>query len=673
MISHPTGSRRVCPSAQRTASNLRLVSEVLRQEGLCKQTFVVDGPVSCETLQERWKEWTSINDCKKGEYRFRYLNSIKGTKTLFDEPCRKCDGKLKMAAIEKWKDKALRTVQKTAPEVLADIKRRVRKEMGGKWWKGTKGRVYVPDQQGCLEMKREGGGTLSVAPSGSILDMDPRLDKFGQLWFSEERTDSPACRVGAAKSKGKLRVVTMQSASMKRQLRPVHEQAYDHISKKPWLVRGDVNASHFESLRTALGKGHDYISGDYEETTNNLNLDAVLAVVEVLSESLPSHLGKLFVSSFRDCVVEELVEDRSREQRLYTRVDPVTRGSMMGNLGSFVVLCLLNKVCFDRAKRLAGYPANHPSLINGDDILYPGCSGLYHAWLHCTAEVGFVINRKKTMRSKTYGDLNSQTYRYDRSRLVKKLCFGFLASDSWKQPEGSLATPLFDLCSQLKFASASRLLISYPVRRLLARAVIPLTSVPRRWWNFLIKKNWFRGVIDRFATPVAETHGAERKLPYVLGPPIHSSPWAESRIRELDKKCTRDHVADWLGIPVAPYEAKTKLGPMPKLRSPFRIRREPLGWRRLWLAPVLEYLQTKHPDLFVEGFPDWVDEQPNLQHAYKLSRSPMRRPLSFSAPLPPVYLSYVSSDVSYYSIPYTPEFMGRPVRERMWLASEMND
>nr|UUW21011.1 MAG: putative RNA-dependent RNA polymerase [Sanya botourmia-like virus 4] len=671
MISHPTGSRRVCSSAQRTAKNLRLVSEVLRQEGLCKQTFDAAGPYSCETLQERWKEWTSINDKMKGEYRFRYLNSIKGTKTLFDEPCRKCDYKLKMAAIDKWKEKALRTEQKTAPEVLADIRRRVRKEMGRKWWKGTKGKVYVPDQQGCLEMKREGGGTLSVAPVGSDLDRDPRLSKFGQMWFSEERVDSPACRLGAAKSKGKLRVVTMQSASMKRQLRPVHEQAYDHISKKPWLVRGSVESKHFESLRTALGKGHDYISGDYEESTNNLNLDAVLAVVEVLSESLPSHLGKLFVSSFRDCVVEELKEDRDRMLKLV--VEPVVRGSMMGNLGSFVVLCLLNKVCFDRAKALAGYDRNHPSLINGDDILFPGCSGLYHAWLHCTAEVGFVINRKKTMRSKTYGDLNSQTYRYDRSRLVKKLCFGFLASDSWKQPEGSLATPLFDLCAQLKFSTSARLLIAYPVRRLLARALVPLSSIPRRWWNFLIKKGWFRGVVDRNSDiPVTDTFGAERKLPYVLGPPIHSSPWAESRIRELDKKCTADHVEDWLGIPVPAFGSKTKLDRMPKLRSIFRIRRESLGWRRLWLKPVLDYLSGKHPDLFVEGYPLWVDDQPGLQLAYKLVRSPMRRPLNFSPSLPPVDLSYVSSDVSYYTLPYSPELTGRPVRERMWLASEMN-
>jgi len=217
------------------------------------------------------------------------------------------------------------------------------------------------------------------------------------------------------------------------------------------------------------------------------------------------------------------------------------------------------------------------------------------------------------------------------------------------------------------------LLIAYPIRRLLARALVPLSSIPRRWWNFLVKKNWFRGVVDRFSNPVTETTGAERKLPFVLGPPIHSSPWAESRIRELDKKCTADHVEDWLGIPVVPYESKTKLGRMPKLRSPFRIRRQPLGWRRLWQKPVLDYLQDKHPDLFVEGYPLWVDEQPGLQLAYKLVRSPMRHPLSFSPPLPPVYLSYVSSDVSYYSLPFTPEFMGRPVRERMWLASEMND
>lgn len=277
----------------------------------------------------------------------------------------------------------------------------------------------------------------------------------------------------------------------------------------------------------------------------------------------------------------------------------------------------------------------------------------------------------KTMRSKTYGDLNSQTYRYDRSRLVKKLCFGFLASDSWKQPEGSLTTPLFDLCSQLKFATAARLLIAFPVRQLLARAVVPLSSVPRRWWNFLVKKNWFRGIIDRERLPETFTTGSERKLPYVLGPPVKTRPWIESNIRERDRVFTAWQVKDWQGIPVTPYESKTPHGPMPKLRSPFRLRREVLGWRRLWLKPTLDYYQEKYPDIFINDNPLWVDDQPGLQRQYRLIRSPIRRPFSFGPVLPTGSVLHVSGD-SHYKVPYTMEAYGAPVLERAWLPSEMN-
>nr|QKI79892.1 RNA-dependent RNA polymerase [Erysiphe necator associated ourmia-like virus 62] len=673
--SHTQVTCRACPRAQRTAKNLSLVSEVLRREGLVTKTFIAGGPHSCESLEVRWKEWTSASDNQKGEDRFRFLNAIKGTKTLFDEPCKRCDKVAAEKAIRSWGNKALFTAQQTEPEVLADIRTRTRRIMGKNWWKGTKGRVYVPDQQGCLEMERGLGGTLSVAPVGSDLDSkytrlshDPDKQEYyrllrgpQQMAYEEERVGSAECRVGTAKSKGKLRVVTMQSASMKRDLRPVHEQAYNRLSSRPWLVRGDVTQAHFESLRSSLYRGHTFNSGDYEESTNNLNVDAVIAVVETLSESLPKELGETFVKSFKEC-----------EVWWYDGKRKVTRGSMMGNLGSFVVLCILNRICFERALKLAGYDRTHPCLLNGDDILFPGCDGLYYSWLHCTKEVGFVINLKKTMRSTVYGDLNSQTYRYDKGRFVHKFCFGFLGSDSWKEPVGSLAVPLFDLCRQLRFSNAAWLLTTYPVRKLLARVPIPLSSFPRRWWGYLVKKKWFRGLVDQVKPTEVIQLGTERKLPFVLGPPINSSPKIERQIKEAENEVTADYVRSWQGIPVCPIKEKVPHGKLTVLRSRFRLKRVVLGWRRLWLAPVLEALQDNLPEVFVSGYPDWVDEQPGLQLEYKLSREWGYRPPKFSPPLPPSYHTVVGPHISYRVFPYTPEFLGVQVRERMWNSNEMD-
>nr|UUW21012.1 MAG: putative RNA-dependent RNA polymerase [Sanya botourmia-like virus 5] len=642
-------SRRVCSSAQRTGKNLCFVSQILRQEKLCTQLFRTNGSEDCEALQTKWKEWTAA--CSKrlrGEERFVFANAIKGTKTLFDEPCSQkdpqfnCDVRALKKAKENWCAKALNRGSDrpgqpgtTEPGVLQDIAKRTRRIIGRKWFRRREG-VYVPDQQGCFEMERGLGGTLSVPvgqpgssedrahelytrmgiPKDNWKDYNAAMEDGHQI--PEDSKDATLCRLGGAKQKGKLRVVTMQTSIMKDVLRPVHESAYNRLSKRPWLVRGDVTKAHFESLRPGLRPGFDFISGDYEASTDNLNKDAVLTVVETLAEDLPPREAELFVRSFRDCAV---VEGKS--------VYPVVRGSMMGNLGSFVVLCILNRICFERALNLCGYPKDHPSLFNGDDVLFPGESGLYYSWLHCTKEVGFVINRSKTMRSAEYGDLNSQTYKYSKSRMVSKLCFGFLGSDSWKEPAGSLATPLFDLCRQIRFSTATWLLTAFPVRKLLARVAIPLSSIPSRWWNFLVKKSWFRGLIDR-SEPEVLSRGLPRQVPFVLGPPIESTPYLESRIREASDRVISDLVKEWQGIPVPTVKTKIPHRKFEKLRSKFKLGRKAKCWLRLWVKPVYEMMQIFCPEVFIDGCPRWVVDQPNLEVQHVLTYSSPRRPLSFS-------------------------------------------
>merc|ERR1711982_8122 len=86
-------SSRACANTQRTLKSLRLATEVLRREGLVKQTFGAT-ELSCESLEARWKEWTSkMLLTKSGKKKLRLSAAFKGTKTLFDEPCFVCDGK----------------------------------------------------------------------------------------------------------------------------------------------------------------------------------------------------------------------------------------------------------------------------------------------------------------------------------------------------------------------------------------------------------------------------------------------------------------------------------------------------------------------------------------------------------------------------------------------------
>jgi hypothetical protein len=85
---------------------------------------------------------------------------------------------------------------------------------------------------------------------------------------------------------------------------------------------------------------------------------------------------------------------------------------------------------------------------------------------------------------------------------------------------------------------------------------------------------------------------------------------------------------------VPPVEERVPHGRFEKLRSRFRIGRRLEGWRRLWIAPVLEAVTRRCPHLLVPGFPDWVDDQPGLQLSYRLTRSFRYRPPSFAPPLP---------------------------------------
>jgi len=618
-----TSSCRACYNVvERTVKNLHLATEVLRQEGLVDKTFSAGGS-SCEVLRCRWNEWTSMMMLKvSGEKKFRLASALKGTKTLFDEPCRPCDIANAQSAKDEWARRALNLPQVTSPEVLADIKSRTRWYMGTRWWKEekVKKRAYVPDQQGCTELERGCGGSLSVRRKGEA----PKSEEIVCQDCPEEG-DTAKCRVGTAKAKGKVRVVTMQSARAKRKLRPVHEAAYNHLSHQPWLVRGDVTSDHFKTISDDMRPGESFNSGDFEASTDNLNKDAVLAVVEVLAEALPQHRSKVLLDTF-----EKTWVDWGGEKRV------IVRGSMMGNLLSFVVLCLLNKICLDRARQeVEGCgPLYRRALVNGDDLFFSGGNEVFDAWVRATKEVGFVINLKKTMRSTRWGDLNSTTWDFRKSRFVPRLSFGFFGTELWKLPEGSAIDSLFLLVKQVRFSTAAWLLNIRPVQSMFSRVRPALTSFPRRWWQFLVKKRWFRNCMSLPEGDI-EADGVERKLPFVLGYPLRESfPAYEKEIARLERKVTRIYVKEWRGRMVAPSKKKVESRSIPTKNSCLNIRLErgaPV-WRRLWLEPVLRYFERNFNHLFLFENPDWLEDQPSLQVTIPLVRKSMR-PLSFAPPL----------------------------------------
>nr|QXN75334.1 MAG: RNA-dependent RNA polymerase [Grapevine-associated botourmia-like virus 6] len=400
----------------------------------------------------------------------------------------------------------------------------------------------------------------------------------------------------------------MQGARAKRILRPVHEAAYDWLTQFDWLVRGDVTPEHFRTV--VMDEDPDdefFISGDFVASTDNLHLDAVQTVVEVLSEALPEREAGVLKASFNG--IQVAWGGGFKE---------VLRGSMMGNLVSFVVLCLLNKVCIDRAYQEVYNcgPHHRKVLVNGDDCLFRGNIALYHRWLETTASVGFVINEEKSLRSSRYAELNSTVYDSKRDRLIDKMCFGFLSTESWKQPAESIVSEIFRLVRFLRRDNARWFITTHPLRQAFRRVRPPVSAVPRSWRGFLLKKWWFRECIFA-AERSAESTGAERKLNFVYGPPLcEPDDNKERAIRGLDKIPTISQAWEWRGKLCCPPHRTVTAGRLKaedkRKYKKMVLRVGPSVPKRLWLKETLDLVERFLPHWLQRCPPTNIADQPGL-------------------------------------------------------------
>jgi hypothetical protein len=450
-----------------------------------------------------------------------------------------------------------------------------------------------PHEAGCLSLS--GVNSVEGKPCRACKAVyEPRY----------ESARSDLCRLGVAKTKGKMRVVTMQSARVKRLLTRVNEAAYDRLSSFSWLVRGGVTVEQASRvfLDMRVNEGERIVSGDYVSSTDNLNRDAVFAVVEVLAEALPPDLGEVLLGSFRRTMVKEKEGEWE-----------VLHGSMMGNLLSFVVLCLLNRVCYERARdKTAGFRlpgrGHREALINGDDCAFAGSEQMYQAWLATTDEVGFVINREKTMREHSVLELNSQPFLLDERGCVavRKICFGFLCP-ALRSVNQSPWKSAFDAVKQMPFRCAVPFLTNRLVRGVL---VTPPSAgeVPKRYWTLLKKRWWFRRMV---LGEVVLDHSVsrEKKVDYVLGPPLLESVEEDFRkeLKEREKEMVKSQVSEWRGLPPSLLWVN---GRMKSVRTPpsvvSRIRPSPANKRirlrrglscnsLLWHRGLLEEVKESTP------------------------------------------------------------------------------
>lgn len=474
--------------------------------------------------------------------RARLAGTLKSLRRLFDVECSRCDKVARSRALRQWQDLMSRSPGPVEADWCYDpiwlLRRRVRELTFG-WGRrlaaaredleGDPGSPlgYIPDQQGCLEEVKARGGTMAVSES-------------------EYSVEDSQVRVGTAKQKGKLRVVTMQSARVKRVLTPVHKAAYDHISSFDWCVRGDVDEESFSKVAADKKNGERFVSADYRAATDNLNPAAVKAVVEELSSSpeLTEEERGVLLGSFSNIWWE------SRSGKKHA----ILRGSMMGNLGSFVVLCILNKACFDIACDIEfGSGSHRIGRFNGDDCCFSGTTSFFSLWKKVVATYGFIVNEEKTGISDRFIELNSRTYDSLRGQLIPIHTLSFFRPQLRRQP-GEILSEVLASIEGLSMAVQLWVLNDLFRHEIVAHGVEP-NAIPTRWLRRLLRRSWFRSALEAPA-PYVRTVGVDRSVPTVVGPP----PRAEyvSLVEAACNAVERAHTRRWRGVKTIRLTARTE-------------------------------------------------------------------------------------------------------------------
>ncbi|QJT73677.1 RNA-dependent RNA polymerase [Botrytis cinerea ourmia-like virus 11] len=638
-----------CPAGGSIVKALNNVIEIVSREfSLTNDSFILLENDDCVTIRARWDELCVINASRcKNRKQKRLKMMLKGCNRLFDRPCSRCDVTLAEKARNAW-DKRVDTDVSEGNDICRDncalLKKHVRGLAEG-WGKRLDrcrkderpptmpSDIYVPDQQGCLENTKGTGGTLAVG-------------------IGSESRDLSLVRRGVAKQKGKFRVVTMQSAYVKRVLRPVHNALYDHLTSFGWCVRGDVTKEDFLAVLDSTNEG--LVSGDYESATDLIYQPAVEAICDVICEDadLTDEEREVLRGSFRN--LRWLSKSGTQH--------PIKRGSMMGNLVSFPFLCLLNKACHDIASdEIYGEGERRVGRFNGDDCLFGASGAMYRKWRAVTARYGLVVNEKKTMFSRHWADLNSQTFDCGKRSLISKPVLSFLRPSS-DLPGEILSCVISGIRSFKK--SVQLWIVSCLMRYEISLRGFTLSSLPSSWCKVLVKHKWFRSVCWRDATGTVERirksssfegvlgdvlesnllPRADRKFPTTLGPP--PKPFALETVHQLCSSLARAHTDSWLGVRVIPVSPKLDRR---KHREEFQRRAcipqtrftgVSVRWSFLWPSALLQIVEDQFPQILSDDKDTLVEktwyDSPflTLEHRFRVTRVKPTFPIPFT-PLSP--------------------------------------
>jgi hypothetical protein len=238
----------------------------------------------------------------------------------------------------------------------------------------------------CRESRRSQGG-----PRGLALRSEFSRSDFLELCSGDVDLGRPdPVEVTKVECDGKKRLITV-SPALFGVLSPLHRLLYDHISRSPWLLRGEASPASF----TGFGRvrGEVFVSGDYESATDNLNLEVAEAILTFILRRC-THVPL----EVREFALASLRTDFLSKGKLSTH----RRGQLMGSLLCFPLLCLQNYLAFRFFVR-----RKVPVRINGDDIVFRARPEEYAVWSAGVGRIGLKLSLGKTSVSSSWFSLNS--------------------------------------------------------------------------------------------------------------------------------------------------------------------------------------------------------------------------------------------------------------------------
>lgn len=261
---------------------------------------------------------------------------------------------------------------------------------------------------------------MEVASRPLDFDYD-QLPLADQKSIPEEWKSLPFCRVRGITEPLKVRVITAMPALSSHLSSPCQKSLWSHLSTFPQfaLLKEPLNESHINTLLKQnfemfdkINPDHgfspleeqylheDFVSGDYQAATDNLDIRATQIVLSVIKQVClrSNDLNELLFQHFH-AILDPQVLVYPKE----SGVRPVLQqnGQLMGSVLSFVILCIVNFWTYFRTlpQKLRGLILSGkfslrklPVLVNGDDILFMSGPERIDMWITSGKQIGFQLS-----------------------------------------------------------------------------------------------------------------------------------------------------------------------------------------------------------------------------------------------------------------------------------------